>query len=308
MFTNNCQIEQQLEKGIVVNPTKYLVVYPSFDNIFQNNITNNKRNCCSFKFKIHGVNKMKDNFGNECYGCIYKVINLVNKKIYIGQTTNFEKRKHTHLKHAKRGAHSYFHNALGTYGIHNFKWKILGYCYSKEELSEAEKECIWLYKSFGLNDKNFDNIYGYNKTKGGLGGSRIGCKNTIEHNQILSKISKNRKMSDEMKAYLSKLNSYTYIERFGEEKANEIIIKKRHPQKIKRNKEQCEAISLRQIGIKKSEEQVEKSAESHRKLKHYYQYYILWLLNNNIDKKDIAKELKIGYMTLYRFIKKYNLK
>ena len=58
MFTNNCQIEQQLEKGIVVNPTKYFTVYPPFDNIFQNNITNNKRNCCSFEFKIREVNQM----------------------------------------------------------------------------------------------------------------------------------------------------------------------------------------------------------------------------------------------------------
>ncbi len=53
---------------------------------------------------------------------IYKVVNKVDGKIYIGQTVgNLNRRKSEHLNDAKVGRYdSYFHNALRKHGKDNF--------------------------------------------------------------------------------------------------------------------------------------------------------------------------------------------
>ena len=115
---------------------------------------------------------MLDNFGNVCYGCIYKITNLINRKCYIGQTTReYSMYIQKHFKNALNG-HSkskHFYNAIHKYGKKNFKWKILGFCYSLEELDLAEIESIWLFRSYGSDGENYDIIYGYNHTIGGRG-------------------------------------------------------------------------------------------------------------------------------------------
>jgi len=52
--------------------------------------------------------------------------------------------------------------AIRKYKKHNFKWEILGYCKTYEELDNCEKECISFFNS---NNK----IYGYNLIEGGSG-------------------------------------------------------------------------------------------------------------------------------------------
>lgn len=95
-------------------------------------------------------------------GIIYKVENFLNKKIYIGKTfQDFSIRKSQHKYESKRRS-SYFYTAIRKYGWDNFIWTILGECFSKEELNEAEITCIEFFQS---NNK----IYGYNLTKGGDG-------------------------------------------------------------------------------------------------------------------------------------------
>jgi len=60
------------------------------------------------------------------FGIIYKVTNLINNKIYIGQTTgSLEKRKIKHISCAKLNSNIYFHKALNKYGIGSFDWEIL---------------------------------------------------------------------------------------------------------------------------------------------------------------------------------------
>lgn len=103
------------------------------------------------------------------YGLIYKVTNIQNNKVYIGQTkTNLKERITWHYNDAFiKNDNIAFHCALRKYGIYNFKWEILGYCNSKEELNNAEIECIYFYRSYGVDGKNKDDIYGYNMTIGG---------------------------------------------------------------------------------------------------------------------------------------------
>lgn len=100
---------------------------------------------------------MKDNLDKECFGIIYKAINIQNKKVYIGQTKyNLNKRISGHLNYSKNSDRpTLFSRAINKYGIKNFKWSIIGYCYSKEELNECEIECIKFFESI-------NSIYGYN--------------------------------------------------------------------------------------------------------------------------------------------------
>jgi len=92
---------------------------------------------------------------------IYKATNKINNKCYIGQTTkDLEYRIKNHIKESTGNRCGWlFHKALKKYGSENFKWTILEYCYSSEELNNKEIWYIKHFKSFGEK--------GYNLTDGG---------------------------------------------------------------------------------------------------------------------------------------------
>lgn len=96
---------------------------------------------------------MNIDFGMEKY--VYKIENKINKKIYVGQTNNLDRRMQEH-KHDERNNHP-IHNAIKKYGWENFEVSVL---YYGVNYNEKEKEYIKLYKS---NRKE----YGYNITTGG---------------------------------------------------------------------------------------------------------------------------------------------
>lgn len=91
---------------------------------------------------------------------IYKVTNISNNKVYIGQTAfDLKLRKYKHEAMCNTTGY-YFHNAIKKYGPKNFDWEIICTCSNKDELNNMEKYYISEYKS---NDKRF----GYNMTLGG---------------------------------------------------------------------------------------------------------------------------------------------
>ena len=97
---------------------------------------------------------------------IYKVTNLINNKIYIGQTKqDLKNRKRQHKYFLKKQNNNLFHNALRKYGFENFTWEILCECDSKEELDEMEFHYINQYRTFW----KFSDCNGYNLTLGGEG-------------------------------------------------------------------------------------------------------------------------------------------
>lgn len=89
---------------------------------------------------------------------IYKTINLVNGKIYIGQDKN---NNPTYL-----GSGKILHLAFQKYGIENFNKEIPEECGSVEDLNEREKYWIGFYNST-------DRKIGYNIALGGNGGDTI---------------------------------------------------------------------------------------------------------------------------------------
>ena len=98
--------------------------------------------------------------GREKVCGIYKITNLLNKKVYIGQSVDVKTRWSNHIK-ASLGidsiAHSKVHDAMAQDGVWNFTFELLEKC-DKSMLNEREKYYIGFYQS---------NLYGYNLTKGG---------------------------------------------------------------------------------------------------------------------------------------------
>ena len=91
--------------------------------------------------------------------CIYKHTNLINNKVYIGQTCSKPERRWRKdgvgYKDSPR-----FWNAIQSYGWENFSHEILQINLSQEEANEREKYWISFYNSM-------DEDYGYNLTPGG---------------------------------------------------------------------------------------------------------------------------------------------
>lgn len=89
---------------------------------------------------------------------IYKFLNKLNNKIYIGQSVNPEKRKLEHI-YGRKTNNTYFDKALKKYGIENFDFEIIDQANSQREIDIKEREYITKYNSLKPN--------GYNILKGG---------------------------------------------------------------------------------------------------------------------------------------------
>lgn len=97
---------------------------------------------------------------------IYKYQNKLNRKVYIGQSIDIERRQYNHKSSAyNEKANDYnspFHQAIRKYGLENFDFEIIAELtpeeYSRQTLNQLEIFFIKLYDSFK---------HGYNATEGG---------------------------------------------------------------------------------------------------------------------------------------------
>lgn len=99
---------------------------------------------------------------------IYKITNLVNNKIYIGQTVNYEERvrhhKQTAFRENSKEKNRPLYKAIRKYGVDNFKFEIIDEASNLDELNN--KEIYWI----AYYDCCVDNDKGYNLDKGGKNG------------------------------------------------------------------------------------------------------------------------------------------
>lgn len=95
------------------------------------------------------------------FGYVYKITNLINNKIYVGQHTNAWVRRHQKLDPKYWGSGTYLRNAIEHDGKENFSIEILEWCKSEKELTE--KELYWInelkalseYGNYNLIDKPY---------------------------------------------------------------------------------------------------------------------------------------------------------
>ncbi len=81
--------------------------------------------------------------------CIYKIINVINNKFYVGSAVNFEKRKARHLWRLRRGDHANKHlqAAWQKYGDKAFVFAVVEVVPESADLLAAEN--VWLKQHVG---------------------------------------------------------------------------------------------------------------------------------------------------------------
>jgi group I intron endonuclease len=235
---------------------------------------------------------------------IYKIVNLINKKVYIGQS-KYENEKYF-------GSGKLIKKAIKKYGIHNFKKVILYKCKTLKELDKLEKYFI---------DKLNSKIpYGYNITNGGNRAfHNKNTSKTISQRLIGRKLSKPHKL----KIGLSTKNK-TYEERYGNEKAQKLkLIRKQqlikhNPMKNGHTKESKLKISLALKGHKSYPKQIfvvkklfkgKKKSIIHRKKLSFKKMKIsLNLLKkircdfkNTMNYIEISKKYNISYLQVWKY-------
>ena len=125
---------------------------------------------------------------------IYKHTNIINNKVYIGQTCQIPKYRWGNDGQGYKNS-PHFYSAIKKYGWNNFKHEILYTNLSSEEADTIEQELIKKYQS--TNPK-----FGYNSAPGGK--SRVPNDQTRQL-QSLSALQRPI-VTDETKAKLSKIN------------------------------------------------------------------------------------------------------
>jgi len=120
---------------------------------------------------------------------IYKITNMKNNKIYIGQTKNFKERIRTHKYRGtipnKIWETSTFYSDIKKYGFENFKTEII-------KKTNCDKEADFLEIKY-IKEYNSIEPYGYNVFSGGK------SKGTNSSLNFKEKVSKSRKESDKIK-------------------------------------------------------------------------------------------------------------
>jgi len=235
---------------------------------------------------------------------VYCFQNKINNKMYIGKTSNIEKRKKEHA--LANGDCPLFHNAIKKYGIDNFNFLILSEHNTEKEALEFEIKYIKEYKT---NVDKFGDKFGYNLTDGGDGVS--GHKHLPETIDKISKSLKGRPgtnkgkiFSDDVKLKLSESHmgqiGYWKDKEFSEQhKKNLSDSHMGHPGfwlNKKRSPETIEKIRKSNSGKIKPKILSEDSIKE-----------IIKLYNsNNYTYNQLAIKFNVGKTTIFRIVKNGN--
>lgn len=122
---------------------------------------------------------------------IYKIVNKLNGKIYIGSAVNLSNRKSSHFSKLRKNKHfnNHLQNSFNKYGKDNFEFIILEEC-NVENLIEREQYYIDNFKPQ------------YNKRI--IAESNIGCKRTKKQIEASRQFMKNLKRDKEWNSNISK--------------------------------------------------------------------------------------------------------
>lgn len=171
-------------------------------------------------------------------GIIYKIINTVNNKIYIGQTirgalVRFNEHRKSISKGRKNGNYAII-SAYEKYGFDKFKFEIIDHAESFEELNQKEIHYISYYDSinngYNLNEGGW-NSFPTEDTRRKMSVSQKGKKRTPEQRKRMSEIQKGKKYrpkTEEEKRHLSENSPKPWLgKNRDEETKNKISLKKK---------------------------------------------------------------------------------
>lgn len=157
---------------------------------------------------------------------IYKIVNLVNNKVYIGQSINLDGRFYDHKNYLNSGNHQniYLQRAWDKYGESNFVFEIIELC---EENKLTEREQYWIDFYGGVDSTNT-----YNLRDAGSGGrlSEITKQKISEKQKNIPKYSlRGRKASDEVRKKLSEAHKGHYVSEETRKKHSDAWKGKKNP-------------------------------------------------------------------------------
>jgi group I intron endonuclease len=234
------------------------------------------------------------------YGYIYKITNIVNNKIYIGQTTrNIQDRFNEHKLFARSNCHTEMAiiRAIIKYGENNFIIELITSAFSLNELNFLEIYYILYFNSL------FSIGKGYNIAQGGtFGDLRKGYKDKTEWKKNLSESHKGRKIINNGLNYKmvkqEKINDYLLLGwKIGKVELNEKTIQER---KIKNGIKHKQMIW---INNNKEEIKIYKYEENRYNSLGYKRGRIknkVWMTKDEKDKQvlitDIEKYKNQGYI------------
>ena len=165
---------------------------------------------------------------------IYKICNIINHKVYIGQSIDIQRRFSDHIRSLKNGCHfnEHLQASYNKYGPEAFVFEVECIC-QKEELDDLEVFIIQQYNS--INPK-----YGYNKETGGSN-NKIISEETREKYRINNSGSKNpfygKKHTEE---YCEKMKVLSGLHRHSKE--SKYKISENHADVSGSNNPRCRAI------------------------------------------------------------------
>lgn len=136
---------------------------------------------------------------NEDYGGVYRIVNNINYKLYIGSSVHINRRIYTHIQALNGQYHGNVHlqKAWDKYGSENFSFEIIEVIDGTEE-DIRKREQYWLdyYRSYDYN-------LGYNISHYAIGGG--GYEVSDDTRQKLSESHKGKVHSEETKKKMSEI-------------------------------------------------------------------------------------------------------
>lgn len=188
---------------------------------------------------------------------IYKIKNIVNNKVYIGQTTHKLKHRWNQHIYVSKKLNHYFAKAIKKYGSNNFTISELERCNSIDELNNKEQIWIAIYNSsnakFGYNGTlGGENRIPNNETRKKLSNINKGRVVSIETRKRQSDSHKGKKLTEEQKKKIGKAHLGRKVTDEFRKKMSTIRTGQKLTKETKRKiSEACKAENLSDITRKK---------------------------------------------------------
>lgn len=94
---------------------------------------------------------------------VYRITNVINNKVYIGQTNNYKRRINSHKKllSKNKSTNPYLQQDFNMYGLQSFKFEILEECCTR--CLALKRETYWMNYYGGVDSNNIYNVKGNDK-------------------------------------------------------------------------------------------------------------------------------------------------